>query len=521
MRDRIICIHCLKELDPYLSKCPHCGNGTTRSKYLYLYIKRCEQRGNVPNVTVIARRFNVYLPSVQKILSAYYDDNPLDESLNRNALNAKIKKIRVSKLFNYLDYEIDLRKDVSIILAPNGFGKTTIFNFVNFLLNPQIIDYDKYIKGVPFESFEIELEDRKTLSFKPQGDEGEYVFRISTLKDSEIVRLPYGDEDDDRAYSDDTTKRIEGIRKMVEMLKSASIYSDVFFIKTNRAFESPVSKSTYDSPLPGDSYGLSRLRETSSEEKVDPILSCNDDLYNFINLCKKEYQIITERVKNSLPEKFLQMSGPLFPAEQSKQEWNQYKNRLNELSQYGLIDAGNVSVFVNSLSESEYNNDNNGKGAFLSLYVAEYKKTLEPFEELYRKMKTFREIINERNFGTKKRIKHIEYCPGGIEYFNGEQRIKLESLSSGERNDFIMFFDMIFRTKNGSIILIDEPEISLHINWQEKYVDNVLKALEGKGCQIIISTHSPDIISNHDDCISDIKIEGQSDGEDQEEDDAY
>ena len=69
-----------------------------------------------------------------------------------------------------------------------------------------------------------------------------------------------------------------------------------------------------------------------------------------------------------------------------------------------------------------------------------------------------------------------------------------------------MFFDMIFRTGEGSIILIDEPEISLHINWQEKYIDNIEKALADKKCQVIISTHSPDIISSHDDYIVELKL---------------
>lgn len=502
MKDRVICIHCLEELDPNLSRCSHCGNGTTRSKGVYSYIKRCEQRGTVPTADFIARRYNVYLSSAQKILSAYYDDNLSNELMNRNTLNTRIKKIRVSKLFNYLDYEIDLHDDFSIILAPNGFGKTTIFNFVNFILNPYIVIYDRYIKGVPFESFEIELEDGKSLSFISQGDEGEYIFRISNLEESEIIRLPYGDEADERDYSDDVVKRNEGIRKMVEMLNKASIYSDVFFIKTSRAFETPLSKNAYGNLLLGENY-TARGREQGQEERIDPMQSCNFDLISLMDSCKKEYQKLTEKVKNSLPEKFLKMSGPLISPAESKAEWNKYKNRLNELSQYGLIDAGNVSDFVNNLSESEYSDVDNGKGAFLSLYVTEYKKTLEPFVDLYQKMKTFREIINERNFGTKK---HIEYTNSGIEYYNGKQKIRLESLSSGERNDFIMFFDMIFRTGEGSIILIDEPEISLHINWQEKYIDNIEKALADKKCQVIISTHSPDIISSHDDYIVELKL---------------
>ena len=87
-------------------------------------------------------------------------------------------------------------------------------------------------------------------------------------------------------------------------------------------------------------------------------------------------------------------------------------------------------------------------------------------------------------------------------YYNGNQEIGLESLSSGEKNDFIMFFDLIFRTGDGTVVLIDEPEISLHILWQEKYIDNVVKALSGKSCQIIVATHSPSIVGNHYDYVA-------------------
>ena len=88
--------------------------------------------------------------------------------------------------------------------------------------------------------------------------------------------------------------------------------------------------------------------------------------------------------------------------------------------------------------------------------------------------------------------------------------VPFQDYTAGEKNDFIMFFDLIFRAKNDSIILIDEPEISLHINWQEKFIDNLLLALSGKKCQIIISTHSPDIIFNHDECICSIKTNEES-----------
>ncbi|WP_305814285.1 AAA family ATPase [Photobacterium leiognathi] len=78
-----------------------------------------------------------------------------------------------------------------------------------------------------------------------------------------------------------------------------------------------------------------------------------------------------------------------------------------------------------------------------------------------------------------------------------EVRSPLELLSSGERNQVSIFFDLIFNARDGSIILIDEPEISLHISWQK----SLLKEFERISkfnyySQLIIATHSPDVISD-------------------------
>ena len=44
--------------------------------------------------------------------------------------------------------------------------------------------------------------------------------------------------------------------------------------------------------------------------------------------------------------------------------------------------------------------------------------------------------------------------------------IPLEKLSSGEQHLLVLYYDMIFRFAKGTLILVDEPEISLHVSWQ-------------------------------------------------------
>ncbi|MBD2781792.1 AAA family ATPase [Xenorhabdus szentirmaii] len=70
--------------------------------------------------------------------------------------------------------------------------------------------------------------------------------------------------------------------------------------------------------------------------------------------------------------------------------------------------------------------------------------------------------------------------------------IKLGALSSGERQ-LIYILTRIANTQGQpTFLLMDEPEISLHLNWQEKLIENIMEI--NNQCQIVVVTHSPAII---------------------------
>jgi predicted ATP-binding protein involved in virulence len=52
------------------------------------------------------------------------------------------------------------------------------------------------------------------------------------------------------------------------------------------------------------------------------------------------------------------------------------------------------------------------------------------------------------------------------------------------------------------IFIVDEPELSLHIDWQEKFVDAIRKA--NPNVQLILATHSPAIILDRDEACIDL-----------------
>lgn len=55
---------------------------------------------------------------------------------------------------------------------------------------------------------------------------------------------------------------------------------------------------------------------------------------------------------------------------------------------------------------------------------------------------------------------------------------------------------MLFNVSSNSLILIDEPELSLHVEWQEKFLNDLLEITKINGFDTLIATHSPEIIND-------------------------
>lgn len=79
---------------------------------------------------------------------------------------------------------------------------------------------------------------------------------------------------------------------------------------------------------------------------------------------------------------------------------------------------------------------------------------------------------------------------------NIERKIGATGLSSGEKQLFILLVEAMLQEKEPTVYLADEPELSLHIDWQEKIVDSIL--LLNPNAQIVFATHSPDIVSRYE-----------------------
>jgi len=76
-------------------------------------------------------------------------------------------------------------------------------------------------------------------------------------------------------------------------------------------------------------------------------------------------------------------------------------------------------------------------------------------------------------------------------------------LSSGEKQLLIILGQSLLQENINHIYIADEPELSLHVEWQEKLV-NSLKSVNPNS-QIIFATHSPDIVGDFSNSV--IKVE--------------
>jgi len=76
------------------------------------------------------------------------------------------------------------------------------------------------------------------------------------------------------------------------------------------------------------------------------------------------------------------------------------------------------------------------------------------------------------------------------------KRVDIKDASSGELSLVTAMLGIASAIDDNSLILIDEPEISLHPDWQANYVKTLMTAFDGfEGCHFLVATHSPLVVS--------------------------
>ncbi len=125
--------------------------------------------------------------------------------------------------------------------------------------------------------------------------------------------------------------------------------------------------------------------------------------------------------------------------------------------------------------------------------LATWRKSWKSLTSSLQKIDLFKSIVNRR-FRHKRMIVSRN---AGIEFMtDAEQPLNPTNLSSGEQHELVMLYELLFKMREDSLILIDEPEISLHIAWQEEFLQDLTEMVRLSGFNVLIATHSPQIIND-------------------------
>ena len=469
----------------------------------------------------------------------------------------KIKIIKVIDLFDYYCYEIKIKAHdpISIIHAPNGYGKTTVFKMITYLLNLDIYN----MCSIPFTEFILELSDNTIISVKNEkravsvrkqdGLTRKRTFPslilkvITNAKEEYILPLQVNDrsiamikEDGIEEYirrmemrrrnipveyrveEDANTNLSNAYETFREHFEKVANNLEINFIDSNRLFSNsrePSRKRIIRKDRSGrervywfspeDEYVEYSERESTGENIIKDAI----DILQKIQEARQIYSLESEKKDRDFPDRLVEYVNSVddfFDDDKIAEELEELEKKRLELENTGLVLSGKKT-----LTPSKGIDDTMRK--FYTLYIKDTLEKLSLYDEIKAKIELFIEIINRRTSFSNK-IMRIDSEKGVVfEPINSKSgnknRIPLDKLSSGEKHDFIMFYELIFNSDKASVFLIDEPEISLHVAWQMQFIDVLERICKLTGTQAIVATHSPDIVNGHDDLLISLGLEDE------------
>lgn len=124
-------------------------------------------------------------------------------------------------------------------------------------------------------------------------------------------------------------------------------------------------------------------------------------------------------------------------------------------------------------------------------YLQDTDEKLATFSTLLAKVQLLRQIVNSR-FLYKEL--HIDLEEGFRFVTTAGHEVEARSLSSGEQHELVLAYDLLFNVAPESLVLIDEPEISLHVAWQQEFLTDIARISDLVPLRFIVATHSPQVI---------------------------
>ncbi|PSS47577.1 hypothetical protein C6560_16765 [Enterobacter sp. FS01] len=394
---------------------------------------------------------------------------------------SKIDAIFIEKMWGYKNVHLQLNESINFLIGVNGSGKTTIINIISNALS---VDVGQLL-AMPFSELAILF------------TKGEMIRVEKTSKTNVKFSINYeGDvftfnlEDDEYNYVMD--QRIDEAKSMI------SKFSSIDFLPLSRTRRREYEHDPF-SDSPSDPVN----------NKLDII---KNELVGRFSRHSKIYNKIASNFQRDIFNKLLEVPGI-----DELKFFNDYSNldreeaSLREISNFmspqkeGSSNKRLENYFqklrgvMSSIERKENNLSVSDLGIMFNAWrtsslIADYENLKKKKDDIFRTQNEFFEVF-KLFFPKDKEIILSSQNQLVMKAKNGH--ISLNELSSGEKQMIILLGQIYLSESKPILYIADEPEISLHVKWQDKIVDALITI--NPNAQFLLATHSPDVIGRRRD----------------------
>lgn len=434
----------------------------------------------------------------------------------------KIKHVHFEKLFGFFDYSVDFHDAVTIIHGPNGCGKTTMLRIIDATFNQRMDELKatdfQYVEFLFSDGVTLKIERKKALLDRTDSEGGYIVYLAYTIGGIGQSRVFDSFENTDE-YITVMRKIVKGSRLLPWLSRQTEdswydrkneqvLTTEEVIAKYGNMIYRRFGSELFEEEVPtevrtvlreidvrliaADRLTVSTKREDRHygeepikiERKVDIIA---DDLAKRIRETIQKYAQLAQARDRTFPFRAIKQKS-LKSVEEIKAKMIELETKRKQFIETGILEEEKDNIDIYQLVEAITDSDRQN----LSLYISDTAEKLDALSNLSSAINLFRKLI-DGSFNNKKIKFSKEYGFRFVTTYSNSE-ILPQNLSSGEQHELVMFYDLIFNTSDKTLILIDEPELSLHIKWQLGYVDELLEIISLTGFSAVLATHSPQII---------------------------